>query len=104
QFSRQLALLESLRHSHADQLRLAHLRQLDRVAKMIAMGMGDENVGRMIVGEILKFGRRRGILSQEQVEYNLRPARRDDLESQMPQPGNLDVLLLTRRLRQSAAH
>src|SRR5437773_8069482 len=40
QFPRQLALLESLRHGYADKLRLADLRQLDRIAEMIAMGMG----------------------------------------------------------------
>src|SRR5437667_6315436 len=37
QFTRQLALLESLQHGYANKLRLTHFPQLDRIAEMIAM-------------------------------------------------------------------
>ena len=38
------------------------------------MGMGDENVARMVLGEILELSGRRGILAQKRVDHNIRPA------------------------------
>jgi len=71
EFARKFPFVERLRHVNADDFSLTHLRQLDRIAQMISMRMGDQDKIRVIVSQVLERGWRPWILRQEWVDQDV---------------------------------